>query len=75
MDIVRGRRREHPNQHSLLLLRVSHNFQLRTPKGTPKGSSDLRSHPVAMLILLRKERGIKPGMRRTYFRPGTLPDT
>jgi hypothetical protein len=35
-------------------------------KGTPKGSNDLRSHPVAMLLLLRK-RGEKPGMRRTYF--------
>ena len=39
MVIGRGRRREHPNQHCLLLLRVLHNFRLRmrTPKGTPKG--------------------------------------
>ena len=52
------------------------NFQLRmrTPKGTPNGSNDLRSHPVAMLLLLRKKRGEKPGMRRTYFRSGPLPD-
>ena len=41
------------------------------PKGTPKGSSDLRSHPV---LLLRKKRGKKPGMCRTYFRSGPLPD-
>jgi hypothetical protein len=64
MVIGRGRRREHPNQHCLLLLRVLHNFRLRmhTPKGTPKGSSDLRSHLVAMLLLLRKKkRGEKAG--------------
>ena len=63
MVIRRGRRREHPNQHCLLLLRVLHNFRLRmhTPKGTPKGSSDLWSHPVAMLLLLRKKRGGKAG--------------
>ena len=47
----------------------------RTPKGTPKGSSDRWSHPVAMLLLLRKKRGKKPGMRRTYFRTGPLPVT
>jgi len=32
---------------------------MRTPKRNPKGSSDLRSHPVAMLLLLRKKRGEK----------------
>jgi hypothetical protein len=37
MIIGRGRHREHPNQHCLLLLRVLHNFRLHTPKGTPKG--------------------------------------
>ena len=63
MVIGRGRRREHPNQHCLLLLRVLHNFRLRihTPKGTPKGSSDFRSLPVAMLLLLRKKTGGKAG--------------
>jgi hypothetical protein len=75
MVIGRGRRREHPNQHCLLLLRVLHNFRFRMPKGTQKGLSDLRSHPVAMLLLLRKKRGEKPGMRRTYFRTGPLPVT
>ena len=77
MVIGRARRREHPNQHCLLLLRVLHNFRLRihTPKGTPKGSNDLRSLPVAMLLLLRKKNaGEKLGMRRTYFRSGQLPD-
>ena len=71
--IGRGRRREHPNQHCLLLLRVLCNFRLRmrTPKGTLNGSSDLWSHPVAMLLLLRKKRGEK---RRTYFRLGPLQD-
>ena len=48
-----------------------HNFRLRTPKGTPKGSSDLWSHPV---LLLRKKRGKKPGMRGTYFRSGPFPE-
>ena len=33
-----------------------------TPKGIPKGgSSDRRSHPVAILLLLRKRRGEKTG--------------
>jgi hypothetical protein len=50
---------------------VLHNFRLRTPKGTPKGSSDLWSHPV---LLLRKKRGKKPGMRGTYFRSGPFPE-
>jgi hypothetical protein len=61
MVIGRGRRREHPNQHCLLLLRVLHNFRLRTPKRNPKGSSDLRSHPVAMVLLLRKKARKKAG--------------
>jgi hypothetical protein len=39
MAIGRGRRKEYPNQHCLLLLRVLCNFQLRmrTPKEIPKG--------------------------------------
>ena len=57
------------------------NFRLRMR--TLKGSSDLRSHPVAMLLLYslyyctttkKKEQGKKPGMHRTYFRSGPLPD-
>ena len=44
------------------------------PMEPRKGSSDIRSHPVAMLLLLRKKRGKKPGMCRTYFRSGPLPD-
>jgi hypothetical protein len=78
MVIGRGRRREHPMDSSkesrdLRSLQVLRNFRLRmrTPKGTPKGSSDLKSHPVAML---RKNAGEKRGMRRTYFRLGALPD-
>ena len=59
----RGRRREHPNQHCLLLLRVLRNFRLRIhTQGNPEGgSSDRRSHPVAILLLLRKKRGEKTG--------------
>jgi hypothetical protein len=49
LNIGRGRRREHPNDtseggsRSLRSLRVLRNFRLcmLTPKGTPKGSSDL----------------------------------
>jgi hypothetical protein len=81
LNIRRGRHREHPKDtakgsRGLRSLRVLHTFQLRmrTPKGTPKGSSDLGSHPVAMVLLLRKKRGKKRGMRRTYFRSGPLLD-
>jgi hypothetical protein len=81
MVIGRGRRREHPMDTSkgsrdLRSLQVLCNFRLRmrTHKGTPKGSSDLWSHPVVMLLLQRKKRGEKRGMRRTYFRLGALPD-
>ena len=38
-----------------------HNFRLRIPKGTPKGSSDLWSHPVIMVLLLRKKAREKSG--------------
>ena len=83
LNIRRGRRREHHKDTSkgsrdLRSLRVLRNFRLRirTPKWTPEGSSDLRSHPVAMLLLLRKKtRGKKPGKRRIYFRSGPLPVT
>ena len=67
MVIGRGRRREHPQEHfrrgsrNLRSLRVLHNFRLRTLKGTPKGSSDLGSHSVAMLLLLRKKMREKAG--------------
>ena len=44
------------------------------PREPRKGSNDLRSHPVAMLLLIRKKRGENPGMRRTYFRSGPLLD-
>ena len=73
MVIGRGRRREHPNQHCLLLLRVLHNFRLRAPKGTPKRvkwpSVRSGSHGTTTK---KKKRGKKPGMRRTYFRSGPL---
>ena len=81
LNIRRGRQREHPRtlpkgSRDLRSLRVLHNFRLRmrTSKRNRKGSKDLRSHPVAMLLLLRKKRGKKPDMRRTYFRLGPLPD-
>jgi hypothetical protein len=81
MDIGRGRPREHPKDTSkgsrdLRSLRMLHNFQLRIPKGTPKGLSDLWSHPVAMLLPHKKtKRGKSRGMRRTYFRLGPIPVT
>ena len=40
---------------------------MHTHKGTPKESSDLRSHPIAMLLLLKKKRGKRHGMRRIYW--------
>ena len=67
MDIGRGRPREHPKDTSkgsrdLRSLRMLHNFRLRIAKGTPKGSSDLWSHPVAMLLPhKKKKRGKKSG--------------
>jgi hypothetical protein len=60
-------------------LRVLRNFRLRmrTPNGTPKGikcpSVTYGSH-VTTVLLLRKTRGEKRGMRRTYFRSGPLLD-
>jgi hypothetical protein len=76
----RGRRREHHNDISkgsrdLRSLRVLRNFllRMRTPNGTPKGikwpSVTYGSH-VTTVLLLRKTRGEKRGMRRTYFRSG-----
>jgi hypothetical protein len=73
MAIGPGCRREHPNQHCLLLLRVLHTFRLRmrTPKGTPKGvkwpSVTFGSHDTTTK---KNTRGKKWGMRRTYFPSG-----
>ena len=73
LNIRRGRRREHPMDISkgvttgVAQLPVAHG----TPNGTPKG---VKWPSVAMLLLLRKKRGKKPGMRRTYSRSGLLPD-
>jgi hypothetical protein len=66
MVIGRGRPREHPKDTSkgsrdLRSLRMLHNFRLRIPKGTPKGSSDLWSHPVAMLLPHKKKTRGKAG--------------
>jgi hypothetical protein len=49
--------RSGPDRSRFRSLRVLRHFRLRmrTSKGTPKGSSDLRSHLVAMLLLLRKK--------------------
>ena len=60
--------------------RILRNFRLHmhTRKGTPKVSRDLRSLPVALLVmsndtfctttLVRKKHAKKSGKRRTYFR-------
>ena len=68
LNIRRERRREHPMDTSEGVT----TGVAQLPKRNPKRSNDLRSHPVAML-LLRKKRGKKPVMRRTYFRSGPLP--
>ena len=48
----------------------------KMPRATWR-SRDLRSHSVAvvLVLLLRKNREEKPGMLRTYFRSGSLPDS
>ena len=89
MVIWRGRRREHPMDTSegvtwssvitdVGKLPVAHAHT----QGGPKGSSDLRSHPVAMLLLLlRKKRGGKsracaePTSDQDRLRTGPLPVT
>ena len=82
MVIGRGRRREHPNDTSKGVtwprsLRVLRNFRLRmrTLNGTPKWikwpSVTYGSH-VTTVLLLRKTRGEKRGMRRIFFRSGPL---
>ena len=60
--------------------RILRNFRLGmpTPKGTPRASLDLRSLPVAMVLVLlyytlyyyysKKKGGKKPGVRKTYLR-------
>ena len=61
-DVVENTPRTLPKgSRDLRSLRVLHNFRLRTPKGTPKWLSDIRSHPVAMLLLLRKKAREKAG--------------
>ena len=53
MAIGRGRRREHTkNTKGVAQLPVAHAHTQGNPE---EGSSDLRSHPVAMLLLLRKK--------------------
>jgi hypothetical protein len=60
-------------------------FTCAHPREPRRGSSDLRSHPVAMLLLLRKKRGEKSGHAQNLlpirtasgqvlFRTGPLPD-
>ena len=87
----RGRRpREHPKGHvraDIAHLPAAHAHTPYTPpsgdlvhaQGNPKGSGDLRSLPVAMVLVLlcyyssKKKHGTKPGMCRTYFRSLSLP--
>jgi hypothetical protein len=53
LNIGRGRRREYSNQHSLLLIRdcTTSSSACAHPIKTRRGSSNLRSHRVAMLLL------------------------
>jgi hypothetical protein len=62
LNIRRERRREHPMDTSEGVTWPSVTTSVaQLPKRNPKGSNDLRSHPVAMLLLLRKKRGGKAG--------------
>jgi hypothetical protein len=63
LNIGRGRPREHPKDTSegsrdRRSLQVLHNFRLRmhTPKGTLKGSSDLRSHAGFPMVIGHERR-------------------
>ena len=80
MVIGRGCHRKHPKDTSEVVtwpsvttgvaqLLVAHAHTQGNPEGVK-----FPSHPVAMLLLLRKKRGGKWGMRRTYFRTGPLLD-
>ena len=88
MDIGRGRRREHPMDTSkgvtwpsvitgVAQLPVVHAHT----QGDPKVSSDLWSHPLIMVLLIRKKRGGKNGACVEHtsdldrFRTGPLPVT
>ena len=53
LNIRRERRREHPMDTSEGVT----TGVAQLPKRNPKGSNDLRSHPVAMLLLLKKRGG------------------
>jgi hypothetical protein len=66
MIIGRGRRREHPKDISKGVTWPSVTTGVAHPREPRRGSNDLWSHPVAMLLLLRKKHGKRPGMRRTY---------
>ena len=81
LPLGRGRRREHPKNTSRDHMTFGHYGCCATsvcacahPMEPRRGSSDIRSHLVAMLLLLRKKCGEKSGMRRTYFRSGPLLD-
>jgi hypothetical protein len=66
--IGRGRRREHPNQHGLLLLlQLPVAYTQREPQ---REQVTFGSH----VTTTKKKAREKPGMRRTYFRSGPLPD-
>jgi hypothetical protein len=81
MILGRRRRREHPNQHYLLLLRVLRNFRLRmrTPKGTHATTTKRGETGHAQKLLPVRAtsgqglfrsiwRNFRLRMRRTYFR-------
>jgi hypothetical protein len=80
MVIGRGRRREHPKDTSEGgQMTFGHYGCCATsgcayPREPRRASNDLWSHPVAMLLLLRKTREKKRDMRRTYFWSGPLLD-
>ena len=81
MIIGRGRHREHP-QPTLFTTTtgVAQLPVVHHPREPRKESSDLRSHPVAMILLLRKKRGksrscAEPASGEGHFRTWPLPVT
>jgi hypothetical protein len=84
MVIGRGRPREYPKDTSegvtwpsvtmgVAQLLVVHAHTQGNPEGVKWPWVSCGSHGTTVL-LLRKKRGLKPGMRRTYFRSWPLPD-
>ena len=81
MVIGRGRRRQPPNQHFVLLLSKKYGKKIRGKKYGKKVRPDKASSghvtlslPVKKAPLGRTLRNFRLRIRRTYFQTGPLPD-